>query len=586
MNDKKQIDALTGLRFIAACVVFIHHLGGKFGIPPFGYSLGSLAVTFFFVLSGFILVYVYDGRLNNAGQTARFFFNRFARIWPLHIVCLLIAALVFGNGNISWIFGQKFIGRLVANVLLLQSWVPDKAWVFSFNGVSWSISTESFFYLVFPILISAAGRAWIWRVLVSMAVVLAAAFLFHLACRGDWWNIDFVRLGHSTPIVRLPEFLLGVIAGKVFLARSKQALDDRKPSVFADTLQELGCLSLIVLAVIWFTDYRIQFVLIKASWGSLFLGSWARVAYPSVLFAFAVYTFARSNGVIARACSTKLMIYLGEISYAFYMIHFIVLRIIDTYAFSYGELSSFQIAGLALLCCIAASMLLYHWVEMPAKFGLHRLFLKKRSPAEQNCKRRWIPAVASNLLIKTTLAGVIMATSASALSHFAVKQSPSAESEKLLENSAASERFVDFGDEYRLQSYSFAPDKDRLKIDLAWIKRTDADYRRIVLLLDSTDKEVARGRHNQKRFKEAEVGREFIDTVYVSMENLAKSDSIVVCFRKKGLPVLFADRGDRKNRGRSLVLLDNKQIAEVKQQIKNAAKTPQDDNLDSDGQSQ
>ena len=84
-----KLDALTGLRALAALAVFAQHFMRIMEIKVNLGPIGGIAVSFFFVLSGFILVYVYKGRLTSS-TTPKFYFTRFARIWPLHIACLLL----------------------------------------------------------------------------------------------------------------------------------------------------------------------------------------------------------------------------------------------------------------------------------------------------------------------------------------------------------------------------------------------------------------------------------------------------------------------------------------------------------------
>ena len=85
-----QLDALTGLRFLAAAAVFVSHTKGWFAIENFHPGpIGSAAVGFFFVLSGFILSHVYRGA-SEATSAGRFYLARFARIWPMHIACLAL----------------------------------------------------------------------------------------------------------------------------------------------------------------------------------------------------------------------------------------------------------------------------------------------------------------------------------------------------------------------------------------------------------------------------------------------------------------------------------------------------------------
>ena len=180
----KPLHALTGLRWIAAFAVFLHHLQRPFGVPYLNWWLGSLAVSFFFVLSGFILTYVYAERMANKTVTVRkFLFTRWARIWPLHLACLVIFVTVFSSWNAilgSWDHTPRFL----TNLTMLQSWVPDPGWYFGFNGVSWSISTEFFFYLAFPFLMI-GGEKKFWPIFVILTLSGFGDFVWSVLRRKD-----------------------------------------------------------------------------------------------------------------------------------------------------------------------------------------------------------------------------------------------------------------------------------------------------------------------------------------------------------------------------------------------------------------
>lgn len=90
-SASSKLDALTGLRALAALAVFVQHFVRVMDIKVNVGPMGGMAVSFFFVLSGFILVYVYKDKLTRS-TTPKFYFTRFARIWPLHIACLLLIA--------------------------------------------------------------------------------------------------------------------------------------------------------------------------------------------------------------------------------------------------------------------------------------------------------------------------------------------------------------------------------------------------------------------------------------------------------------------------------------------------------------
>ena len=568
-NHKKQLDALTGLRFVAAFVVFVHHLGGKFGFGMNGYSIGSLAVTFFFVLSGFILTYVYHDRLQSSGDLKRFFFNRFARIWPLHVVCLFIAAGVVSKGHIGTEIGGENMPMFFTNLFLLQSWVPYNDWVFSFNGVSWSISTEAFFYLVFPLLalggIQRIGR----KVAVSLLVVMIAVFTLNKMSQMNMWGWDYYRVGHVNPLVRLPEFCFGVLAGKLFLLRHSKA---SKNIFWLDTVKEILCLGSIVGAAVLVSGYKVQFPIAEAKWGSQFLASWFRVTYPAILFAITVFVFSTSRGAIARICSFRPMVYLGDISYAFYMIHFLVLRQVNAAYLSYGKLEGYEIALLAFGLAVAMSILLFELVEMPAKNFLRRLFYGR---PKASSKLAFLPY---SLIGKLVLAGMLLIGCSFVLKINATDLQRNRETNRVFQISDPKTRFVEFGSQFRLQGCNVVKEEKRLKLQMVWVKRIEAKrmnfefpyvsqkptrFRRLVFVLDKNGKQIARGMHNQKPFTSAMVGKEFQDEVLIPYSKLRNAAYVVVCFREKGYPGLIANRGERLQRGKQLVLLNQQDIKKL-----------------------
>lgn len=142
-----EIRALTGLRFLIAFWVFVFHIHIRW--PIFDNFIlasianqGAIGRTFFFILSGFILSYIYNTELN----LTNYFRSRVARIYPIYIFVALI--------TLPWLMLQSFIGEhltilevallLTLGVLLLQAWFPPTLSHWN-NGGSWSISVEAFF---------------------------------------------------------------------------------------------------------------------------------------------------------------------------------------------------------------------------------------------------------------------------------------------------------------------------------------------------------------------------------------------------------------------------------------------------------
>src|SRR5579859_1132948 len=157
-----RLPALTSLRFFAAFHVFLFHMqamGAVFGPAWFRRlsSIGYVGVSFFFVLSGFILVYTYAGR---PLKMTDFWRARFARVYPAYAFALLLTlpfflyvARHFSEFPVPFMAFQAAHTKVAAvlEMLLLQSWFPPAA--LSWNAVGWSLSVETFFYLLFPILL-------------------------------------------------------------------------------------------------------------------------------------------------------------------------------------------------------------------------------------------------------------------------------------------------------------------------------------------------------------------------------------------------------------------------------------------------
>ena len=150
------INTLTSLRFIFALMVFGAHCYtiDKFFDTHF-FKEGFVGVSFFFVLSGFIIAYNYQKKISENKITKRaFWVARIARIYPLHWLTLFIAVAlgnyIIASGAIDW------LKHFLASLTLTNAYIPKADYFFSFNSPSWSLCCEQLFYLCFPFLIPIA----------------------------------------------------------------------------------------------------------------------------------------------------------------------------------------------------------------------------------------------------------------------------------------------------------------------------------------------------------------------------------------------------------------------------------------------
>ena len=146
MPERKKLDALTGIRFFAAFHVLAFHCWpwrDYRGIGAQAAGSGFIGVSLFFVLSGFIFGYNYFGR---EVVPKRFFRDRFARVYPVYALALLVALPAFLRS-----FGTANLPVYVlTRATLTQAWFPTI--VLEWDTPAWSLAVEAFFYLLFPLI--------------------------------------------------------------------------------------------------------------------------------------------------------------------------------------------------------------------------------------------------------------------------------------------------------------------------------------------------------------------------------------------------------------------------------------------------
>ena len=560
----KTLDALTGLRFIAALAVFVHHISGKFSIPDVKWPMGNQAVSFFFVLSGFILTYVYSERLKLA-NVAKFYFTRWARIWPLHIVCLLLMLgfvhnlRVFGTDPQHW-------GKLFANIFLVQSWIPNTSYVFGFNGVSWSISTEMFFYIMFPLFLLGGQKQFWYKyaglLLMTLAIVVGVTMVSHT----NWFpNVDYTRLGHNNPLLRLPEFCTGMAVGYIYLNRQKvkAAMETTRSRSFAlDTVMEILAFGAI-FGYMWLLKKSAILHHIKtAEWGGAFPSSFLTFTSGCFVFAGVIYIFSKSSGLIARFCSTRAMVFLGEVSFAFYMIHSLVIRlVIMHFGEFYGALPPVVLATVIGLIALAASIVLFKIVEMPCKNGLLAFYNRKWTTGLWTVPKAALDFSRTRVFAFTAVMAIV---SVLVLNQYKSSSASPSQIREVVRNSDPEFRGIRFGHAIELMGYDVETKKGKLHVKLAWRKRADFSHFRYIHICDENGEVVGNCPREEKQFRNAEVGDQIIDSFYIPKEKLAQGSQISIGFHGgRGVGMMKVDRGPRSMKNRRLDLISPEKFTQL-----------------------
>jgi peptidoglycan/LPS O-acetylase OafA/YrhL len=191
-SGKRYYPGLSGLRAIAALTVLFTHverlrLINKMPMwltPAFNSFIGGTAVTFFFVLSGFLITMLLLAEKEAEGtiRIRRFLVNRTLRIWPLYYLTLAagyaISIFVLKDTGTNPLFNGLLLNLLLLpNLSFVLGCLPD------ILVQTWSIGTEEQFYLVWPFLIR---RLPLRRLILLFAAIIAGwgtargfAWLFH-----------------------------------------------------------------------------------------------------------------------------------------------------------------------------------------------------------------------------------------------------------------------------------------------------------------------------------------------------------------------------------------------------------------------
>jgi peptidoglycan/LPS O-acetylase OafA/YrhL len=345
----QDIKPLTAMRFFAAMWVVAFHytpiLG--FGMPAV-IAKGYLGVELFFVLSGFILSHVYMLRFGEGRFVySDFLWARLARVYPVHLAILLGLGLLIAAAQLAGVkVGDQMVvwSSLPAQLTLTQAWglAPGGGW----NHPSWSISAEWFAYLAFP---AFAAVFWPLRHRPWLAVGLAMLGVVAL-------NIGFQQIA-GFPLTRatlqwgalriVPCFALGCAA---WLLWRTEVIGSRSWAIASFGVSLVGVLAATLLGA--------------PDWLSI------------CLFGALIMSLASLASTGSRLLSSPGLVYLGEVSFAVYMVcipwELVFSQAATTLGLSVGKTLAWPLWLVMFAGVVPAAMALHHRVERPARDLMRR----------------------------------------------------------------------------------------------------------------------------------------------------------------------------------------------------------------------
>lgn len=355
-----RIEQLTFTRFIAAISIVIFHYAKD--IPPFNFELTSfffqqanLGVSYFFILSGFVMIIAYWHK--DKVSILSYMQKRFARIYP---VTFLAAFLLLCLKAVEFfLFPEKSdlsITDFFLSISNQQAWIPTKA--MSFNTPAWSITVEWFFYFCFPFLFNRLYKRLNLKILSAIALLVwvFSQCILHYLLDSSFY-VGFPSASHSFihyfPLFHLNEFLIGNVAGLVFV----KYLNERKKT---------NDMAIIVLLII--TAIVLKFNTTLSFHNGLLM----------IVFVPLILLISCNNGLFTKLSNLKFLVFLGDISFGIYILQkpiFMAIKGFFTVLNWHQPILQFYISLIGLLL---ASALSYNYFETPLRRKISRLKLFKK----------------------------------------------------------------------------------------------------------------------------------------------------------------------------------------------------------------
>ncbi|WP_040360105.1 acyltransferase family protein [Corynebacterium durum] len=393
-SRRPNLPSLTGARWWAAMLVYVLHALVFLPVYPFQKSelfrqihtvvpmqLGSAGVTFFFILSGF-LIYWSNSEVSGVSDALYYCRRRLTKIFPMHLITLVMFVLASATvtaSSITWALSFDRLKVWLPNALLIHTWNPDWAVLDGMNVPSWSLCAEMLFYLTFPLFVPLVrrvrGRGNWWALGAMFAVSLGIITVVHLLADGPkttenffvprlwpqdvspvadvhadpvWFSQDHIPvlqsywLSYYFPLTRLVEFYLGVFAAK--LVWEKQFHN---------------------------TDLTLPLILLGMSYGTTWFVpiAFKMSVLMSLPMTYVIATLAvRDIEGVSRFIASPRSVLLGNISFAFYMVQFPVMVFVQRYFVAGGEYGFFGwlLAAVgSFVLSVALAWVLFTFVDDP-----------------------------------------------------------------------------------------------------------------------------------------------------------------------------------------------------------------------------
>ncbi len=350
--SKVSFPALNGIRFWASLFVVVHHIEQSkmfFGHPhifrlAWVDNLGSIGVSLFFVLSGFLITYLLlqEQKNNHSVRIGSFYMRRVLRIWPLYFAVLFAAFFVLPNFYHAIGWDQNIYESFSIKILLYALILPNVCVVLFPEILAanqlWSIGVEEQFYLVWPVLVKLFRRDLLW---VFLSILIGKSVLNIIVGHFSAESVLWAKIGDIIHQFEIEKLVLGSMGAYFLFHENKRALN----ILYHPATQVVGWVGLAVFLG-WHVHVKLYGVIL------------------GLLLLIVLMNTCRRPHVVT---DHPVISYLGKISYSTYMLHQFAILLALNICKLHFQGAAFQISLYisALLLTVVFSVASYEWLEKP-----------------------------------------------------------------------------------------------------------------------------------------------------------------------------------------------------------------------------
>lgn len=268
----RKIVSFQEIRGIAILLIVLHHY-----LNWDNSMLGYIGVSIFFIMTGYLSIYTdsYDGKEYHFKEHMKRLLHKIKKFYPLHMLTLILSLPL----SMHIIHEEYPILKFASNVFLVQSWIPDKAFYFEFNGVSWFLSVLYFFYMVEPFLVKLIKNLTFLQLKICICCIPAFLVIYCFLIR----NLEYAYwMSYIFPMARCLDCLMGMCICEYGKNKCSIKMTNRK------------YITLALLGIVIFDMCLVKAdSLIQCAWGGIIL--FCLLDYPSL--SITVYLWKRRIGI-------------------------------------------------------------------------------------------------------------------------------------------------------------------------------------------------------------------------------------------------------------------------------------------------